>query len=109
MELKILQSCETHTVVNMYSCISGCEFCVQIASSRQQAVMMVHYYPRAGGYKVLLDILAQQNQELSAECLAGGSGLNDLQHTADWQAVVLYVESLDASGVRGHCRLRPQY
>ncbi len=87
----------------------GLRLCVQITSSRQQAVMMVHYYPRAGGYKVLLDVLAQQNQEPSAECLAGGSGLDDVQHTADWQAVVLYVKSLDASGVRGHCPLRPQY
>jgi hypothetical protein len=71
--------------------------------------MMVHYYPRAGGYKVLLDVLAQQNQEPSAECLAEGSGLDDLQHTADWQAVVQYVESLDANDVRGHCPLCHQY
>ncbi len=71
--------------------------------------MMVHYYPRAGGYKVLLDVLAQQNQEPSAERLAEGSGLDDLQHTADWQAVVQYVESLDASDVRGHCPLCHQY
>ena len=92
----------------MYISISSCEF-VQITSSRQQAVMMVHYYPRAGGYKVLLDLLAQQNQQPSAERLAGGYGLDDLQHTAGWQAVVLYVESLDARGVRGHCPLRPQY
>ncbi len=71
--------------------------------------MMVHYYPRAGGYNRLVDVLAQQNQEPSAECLAGGSGLDDLHHTARWQAVVQYVESHDASGVCGHCPLRPQY
>ncbi|DBA92180.1 TPA: hypothetical protein ACH3X1_015893 [Trebouxia sp. C0004] len=80
-----------------------------ITSSRQQAVLMVHYYPRAGGCKVLLDVLAQQNQEPSPERLAGGFGLDDLQHTANWQAVVFYVESLDASGVHGHCPLRPRY
>jgi len=78
---------------------------VQITSSLQQAVAMVHQYPRAAGYKALLDVLAQLHNEPTREQLAEGPGLDDLQLAANWQAVVQYVEHLGAKDAREYCRL----
>ncbi len=78
---------------------------MQITSSLQQAVAMVHQYPKAAGYKVLLDVLAQLHNEPTKEQIAEGSGLDDLQLAANWQTVVQYVESLGAKNAHGYCRL----
>ena len=66
---------------------------------------MVHQYPRAANVKVLLETLAQHHKEPSIESLAHALGLDDLQHAANWEAVIQYVESLDANGVHGHTPL----
>ena len=76
--------------------------CVQITSSVQQAKGMVHQYPRAPNTKALLEVLAKLQQEPSVESLAQPSDLDDLQLAANWEAVVEYVEGLEASGVHGY-------
>ncbi len=76
---------------------------MQITSSMQHALMMVHQYPRAAGYKMMLEVLVEQHKAPSTASLAEGSGVDDLQHAANWQMVVQYVESLDADSVRQYC------
>ena len=71
----------------------------------QHALMMVHQYPRAAGYKVMLEVLAEQHNAPSTGSLAEVSGVDDLQHAPNWQMVVQYVERLDADGVRQYCPL----
>lgn len=78
---------------------------MQITSSLQQAVAMVHQYPKAASYKVLLDVLAQLHNEPTKEQLAEGSSLDDVQLATNWQTVVQYVESLGAKNAHGYCRL----
>ena len=80
--------------------------CVQITSSVQQAMAMVHQYPRAPDTKALLEVLARLHKEPSVESLAQPSDLDDLQLAANWQAVVVYVESLDSNGVHGYAPFR---
>ena len=67
---------------------------------------MVHQYPRAPDTKLLLEVLAKLHKEPSVESLAqpsdSVSDLHDMQLTANWQAVVVYVEGLDANGVHGY-------
>ncbi|KAL0031337.1 hypothetical protein WJX79_004570 [Trebouxia sp. C0005] len=81
-----------------------CGFCLYrgIQTSLQHAVAMVHQYPRAPDTKVLLETVAQLHKEPSVESLVAGSGLDDQQHAASWQAVTQYLESLDANGVHGY-------
>ncbi len=76
--------------------------CVQITSSVQQAKAMVHQYPRAPNTKLLLEVLAKLHKEPSVESLAQPSDLDDLQLAANWEAVVAYVEGLNADGVHGY-------
>lgn len=78
---------------------------MQVTSSMQHALMMVHQYPRAAGYKVMLEVLAEQHNAPSTGSLAEVSGVDDLQHAPNWQMVVQYVERLDADGVRQYCPL----
>lgn len=78
---------------------------MQITSSLQQAVAMVHQYPKSVSYKALLDVLAQLHNEPTKEQIAEGSDLDDLQVAANWQAVVQYVESLGAKDSHGYCQL----
>ncbi|DBA92181.1 hypothetical protein WJX77_001073 [Trebouxia sp. C0004] len=85
-----------------------CGFCLYrgIQTSLQHAVAMVHQYPRAPDTKVLLETVAQLHKEPSVESLVAGSGLDDQQHAASWQAVTQYLESLDANGVHGYTPFR---
>ncbi len=63
---------------------------------------MVHQYPRAPDTKALLEVLAKLHKEPSVESLAQLSDVDDLQLAANWEAVVVYVEGLDANGVHGY-------
>lgn len=85
-----------------------CGFCLYrgIQTSLQHAVAMVHQYPRAPDTKVLLETVAQLHKEPSVESLVAGSGLDDQQHAASWQAVAQYLESLDSNGVHGYTPFR---
>lgn len=78
---------------------------VQILTSIQSALTMVHQYPRGADSKVMLEVLAQQLEEPSVQRLSEPCEVNDLQHAADWQGIVQYVNSLDASSLHGHTPL----
>lgn len=78
---------------------------MQITTSLQQAVATVHQYPRTPDSKVLLELLAQRHKEPSLESLARPPDVDDLQQAANWQAVIQYIENLDASSVHGYSPL----
>ena len=78
---------------------------MQIQTTLQQAVALVHQYPRAPDIKIMLEVLAQQRNEPSIESLVDSADIDDLQHIANWQAVMQYVTNLDANGVHGHIPL----
>ncbi|DBA92184.1 TPA: hypothetical protein ACH3X1_015897 [Trebouxia sp. C0004] len=73
-----------------------------ITSSVQQAKAMVHQYPRVPNTKALLEVLAKLHKEPPAEILVQNPDLDDLQLAANWETVVVYVQSLDANGVHGY-------
>ena len=66
---------------------------------------MVRQYPRFPDLKVLLDILAQQQEEPSVQSLMESQDPDDAQHAANWEAVVQYVKNIDASSLHGHASL----
>lgn len=78
---------------------------VQIQSSIQHAVSIVQQYPRVPDTKQMLELLAQVHSEPSRESLMQPSGLDDVQHAANWHTVVQYVNSTDASVVHEHMSL----
>lgn len=78
---------------------------MQILTSVQNAQSMVHQYPRGADSKVLMDTLAQQHQEPSTQELTESCELDDMQHAANWQLIVEYVENLDAESLHGHTPL----
>lgn len=75
---------------------------LQIQTSVQHAVMMVHPYPRCADSNELLELLALQHNEKSIEALMNSADVDDLQHIADWETVIPYAASLDASNIHEH-------
>ncbi len=53
----------------------------------------------------MLEVLAQQLKEPSVQRLSEPFEVDNLQHTADWQRIVQYVDSLDATSLHGHTPL----
>lgn len=76
-----------------------------ILTSIQSALTMVHQYPRGADLKVMLEVLAQQLKEPSIQRLSEPLEVDYLQHVADWQRIVKYVDSLDATSLHGHTPL----
>ncbi|KAA6423364.1 MAG: hypothetical protein FRX49_06816 [Trebouxia sp. A1-2] len=73
-----------------------------ILTSIQSALTMVHQYPRGADSKAMLEVLAKQFEEPSIQRLSEPC---EVQHAADWQGIVQYVDSLDASSLHGHTPL----
>ncbi|DBA68459.1 hypothetical protein WJX79_009497 [Trebouxia sp. C0005] len=91
---------ESRTYMYCVVCLYRC-----IQSSLQHAKMLVHPFPRAADMNQLLDALAQQHKEPSIVSLLEPSGVDDLQHAANWAAVIQCVQSLDENNVHGHTPL----
>ncbi len=66
---------------------------------------MVHQYPRGADSKVMLEVLAHQLKEPGVERLSAPCAMDDLQHAADWQGIVQYVDSLDANSLHSYTPL----
>lgn len=91
---------ESRTYMYCVVCLYRC-----IQSSLQHAKMLVHPFPRAADMNQLLDALAQQHKEPSIVSLSEPSDVDDLQHAANWAAVIQCVQSLDEKNVHGHTPL----
>ena len=61
---------------------------------------MVHSYPRSANFNVLLETVAQQQKEPSRDSLMEAGRLDDLQHAANWEAVVQYVDNIEADNLQ---------
>ena len=75
---------------------------MQIQSSTQYAASVVRQYPRTFDINLQLESLARQHSEPSPSELMRPSGLDDLQHAADWEIVVQYLVSMDPDGLHDH-------
>ena len=64
--------------------------------------MMVNPYPRPADSNTLLELLAQRHHAPTVESLMAPSDVEDLEHAANWETVVQYAASLDASNVHEH-------
>ncbi len=63
---------------------------VQILTSKQLAVQVVHAYPWLLDKPRFLDVLAASRGELTAQALKESAGLDDLQLAANWQEIEQY-------------------
>ena len=63
---------------------------VQILTSKQLAVQVVHAYPWLLDKPRFLDVLAASRGELTAQALNESAGLDDLQLAANWQEIEQY-------------------
>ena len=66
---------------------------LQIHTSKQIAAGMVHAYPFVVGHQ-LLEPLAEQRSEPSSRQLADDTSIDSLQHAANWETVVSYLNKI---------------
>lgn len=78
---------------------------VQVLTSKQVAIQVVHAYPRLLEKPRLLEVLAALNEEPPAKVLAQSMGLDDLQHAANWQQVEEYLKSFTVKDLNRHVPL----
>jgi len=79
-----------------------CGWPVQIQTSIQHAVSMVHPYPFLMDATRQLEALARQHKEPSIQTLMEPGGVDDLQHAANWETVVKYVQTFEAGNLHCH-------
>ena len=70
---------------------------VQIQTSKQHAISIVHLYPLLPDKIRLLEALARQHKEPSTETLMQLGDVDDLQHAANWQTVETYFKGFHSS------------
>ena len=75
---------------------------VQIQTSKQHAVSMVHPYPYLMDATKQLEALARQHKEPPIQTLMEPGGVDDLQHAANWDTVVKYVQTFEAGNLHCH-------
>ena len=84
---------------------SQCVVSVQIFTSRQLAIQVVHAYPWLLDKPRLLDVLAASYGELTTQAMQQFVEQDDLQHAADWQEVEQYLQCFTASDLHRHVPL----
>jgi len=78
---------------------------VQILTSKQLAVQVVHAYPWLLDKPRFLDVLAASRGELTAQALKESAGLDDLQLAANWQEIEQYLTCFTAQDLQRHVPL----
>ena len=78
---------------------------LQILTSKQLAIQVVHAYPWLLDKPKLLDALAASRGDLSLQVAANQTGVDELQHAADWQEVEQYLKSFTAQDLHRHVPL----
>ena len=71
---------------------------MQIHTSKQIAAGMVHAYPFVVGHQ-LLEPLAEQSNQPSLRALADDTSIDSLQHAANWETVVSYLNKIGADNL----------
>ncbi len=75
---------------------------MQIHTSKQHAVSMVHFYPLLPHASKEMEALARQHMAPSIEALMEPGEADDLQHAANWQQVEQYVQTYNLSNLHNH-------
>ncbi len=78
---------------------------LQIQTCRQHAIAIVHSYPAIPEKGRLLEVLADQRGDPSKEVLMQSAGMDSLQHAANWQQVVEYLQYINAENLNQHVPL----
>lgn len=76
-----------------------------IQTCRQHAIAIVHSYPAIPEKARLLEVLAAQRGEPCKEDLMQPAGMDSLQHSANWQQVVEYLQYVNADNLNRHVPL----
>ena len=93
-----LEAHSQHTGVPAH--ILECRCPVQIQTSKQHAVSMVHPYPYLMDATKQLEALARQHKEPPIQTLMEPGDV--LQHAANWETVVKYVQTFEAGNLHCH-------
>ena len=75
---------------------------LQIQTSRQRAINILHAYPYVAHKDRIVSVLAEQHGEPSVTSLLSDTSKTDLQHSADWQRVVDYLSSISLANMHIH-------
>ena len=79
---------------------------MQLHTSRQLAIMIVHTHPWIPCKHHLLEELArQQNQPPVAEIIESAEA-DSLQHSADWEEIVSYLQTITPHNLHQHVPLQ---
>ena len=76
--------------------------CLQVQTSRQRAIMLVHAYPFITHKDKLVSVLAEQHREPSVQSLLSDTTKTDLQHAADWQQAAEYLNTITVATMHLH-------
>ncbi|DBA68756.1 TPA: hypothetical protein ACH3X2_013375 [Trebouxia sp. C0005] len=76
-----------------------------IFTCKQHAVSTVYSYPWIPVKHKMLEVLAAQRHQPSADRYLDGDGLEDLQHVVNWQQVSEYLKTLNAANLTQHVPL----
>ena len=79
--------------------------CWQIHTSKQCATGVVHMYPFPLLRDRLFSMLATERGEPSVQDILNDSSKSDLQHVAEWQHVIDYLETVTLSNLEVHVPL----
>ena len=78
---------------------------MQILTSKQHAIGIVHSYPWIPEKHRLMELIASKRGEPAAEMLTQSAGLDNLQHAANWQQVDEYLKTVTAHNMNQHLPL----
>lgn len=78
---------------------------MQIQTSKQHAIAIVHSYPQIPAKGRILEALASQRGEPPKQALMQSAGMDGLQHAANWQQVVEYLQDVHAGNLSQHVPL----
>ena len=73
---------------------SSCPVYVQLHTSRQLAVIIVHTHPWVPCKHHLLEELARQQQQAPVAQILESAETDSLEHLADWEEIVTYLQTI---------------
>lgn len=81
---------------------SFCAISRGVQTSRQKAIMLVHAYPFVTHKDKLVSVLAEQHGEPTVQALLSDTTKTDLQHAADWQQAIEYLNTISLATMHMH-------
>ena len=75
---------------------------MQIQTSRQRAINIVHAYPYIAHKDKIVGVIAEQHGEPSITSLLSDTSKTDRQHSTDWQQVTDYLNTITMANMHLH-------